>query len=87
VGAIIMACVNVSCFIILSANGTPKAAVFHVPVAACHIRFFSHFNKIGITFSCIGEGVSNHFFSNNFKVFSEIQSVLNFSKFVKINVC
>jgi len=70
--------------VIFSASGIPNAAVFHVPVSACHIMFLSHSNSRGIAFSWMGEGVSNHLSESIFRVSSQIPKALNFSTFVKI---
>jgi hypothetical protein len=65
-----------------SIKGIPKAAVLPVQVSACHIMFFSLAKSNGITWLCISDGVSNHFFANASNVLLVSQSTLKASKFV-----
>jgi hypothetical protein len=54
-----------------SINGTPKAAVLPVQVAACHMIFFLFAINKGITSAWIGEGILNPFFSNHSRVLED----------------
>ena len=58
-------------------RGIPKAAVFPVPVAACPIMFWVALRRSGITFSWIGEGVLNPFFSSAVRVLAVRPRSLN----------
>lgn len=82
VGARMIACVSFECSVIFSARGIQNAAVLPLPVAACHMILVSPASRRGIVFSCIGDGTSNHFFSNALRVASLIPSALNFSNLV-----
>jgi hypothetical protein len=66
----------------LSIKGIPKAAVLPVQVAACPIMFFSLAISNGITWACISDGVSNHFFANAVNVLLVNQSFLKDSRSV-----
>ena len=63
--------------------GSPKAAVFPVPVCARPMRSFSFSSRIGMVFSWIGVGVSNPNFSIAWSISSDNPSDLK----VVINFC